>query len=95
VAPGDRAQGLALELQRSFDHFERQFSGVPIEKVLLAPLPQPAPSLPRALSEALGLPVENLDLATVAELDPSLAGAERQWEYFHLVGAALREEGPQ
>jgi MSHA biogenesis protein MshI len=89
------AQGLALELQRSFDHFERQFSGVPIEKVLVAPLPAPAPAVAARLGEALGLPVAELDLASVTELDPALASAERQWEYFHLVGAALREERAQ
>jgi len=84
---------LALELQRSFDHFERQFSGLSIEKVLMAPMPIPG-SVASQLSGSLGLPVLDLDLAAVATLEGDLATPEAQWRLFHLIGAALRDEKP-
>lgn len=84
------SQDLGLELQRSLDHFERQFRGLPLQRLLVAPIPVAVP-LAGVLSEALGLPVEDLDLASVLDLPTDLAAPARQWEYFHLVGAALRE----
>ncbi|HEV7821269.1 MAG TPA: agglutinin biogenesis protein MshI, partial [Burkholderiales bacterium] len=52
---------VGLELQRSLDHFDRQYSYVPLSKLLLAPLP-PDNGLPQYLAPNISLPVESVDL---------------------------------
>lgn len=83
---------ITLELQRSLDHFDRQFHFVTVSKLLLAPLPKS--QLHDYLSSNLYMPVDTLDLATVFELSkaPELAGVEAQQRHFLSLGAALRLE---
>jgi MSHA biogenesis protein MshI len=83
---------ITLELQRSLDHFDRQFHFVTVSKLLLAPLPKS--SLHDYLSSNLYMPVDTLDLASVFDLSktPALAGVEAQQRYFLTLGAALRLE---
>jgi MSHA biogenesis protein MshI len=82
---------ITLELQRSLDHFERQFSFISIAKLVLAP--SPVSGLEEYLSSNLYMPVETLDLASVFDLDraPELADKAVQHRYFLPLGAALRE----
>ena len=84
---------LVLELQRSFDHFDRQFSYVGVSRVLVAPLAVDL-GLERYLTENLGLPVEKLDLSSVLDFAgaPELRDPSRQGYRLHIIGAALREE---
>ena len=84
---------ITLELQRSLDHFERQFSYVAVSKLVLAPTG--SASLHEYLSRNLYLPVEVLDLDSVLDLDkvPELRDTAQQARYFMTLGAALREEG--
>lgn len=84
---------ITLELQRSLDHFERQFSYVAVSKLVLAPTGSPA--LHEYLARNLYLPVEVLDLDSVLDLDkvPELRDAAQQARYFMTLGAALRDEG--
>jgi MSHA biogenesis protein MshI len=84
---------LVLELQRSFDHFDRQFSYLGVARVLVAPLAVDL-GLERYLAENLGLPVEKLDLSTVLDFAgaPELRDPSRQGYRLHIIGAALREE---
>jgi MSHA biogenesis protein MshI len=96
---GDAAQQqqhhdrITLELQRSLDHFERQFHYVAVSKLVLAPTGSAA--LHEYLSRNLYLPVEVLDLAALLDLGkvPELADTAQQARYFLTLGAALREEG--
>lgn len=83
---------LVLELQRSFDHFDRQFSQVTVARVLLAPLAVDI-GLERELSENLGLPVDTLDLTEVLDFPPAsaLRDPARQGHRLHIIGAALRD----
>ena len=83
-----------VEMQRSLDHFERQFRDVTVGKVLLAPMPQPAESLRAYLRENLYLPVEELALESVVDLPATRALADRanQMHWLKLVGAGLRSE---
>lgn len=83
---------IALELQRSLDHFERQFSFVSVARLLLAP--SPADGLEEYLSSNLYIAVDQLDLASVFDLDavPALADKGLQHRYFLALGAALRHE---
>lgn len=83
---------ITLELQRSLDHFDRQFHFVTVSKLVLAPLPSSA--LHDYLSSNLYMPVDSLNLASVLDLGkvPELAGLEAQQRYFLTLGAALRHE---
>jgi MSHA biogenesis protein MshI len=83
---------ITLELQRSLDHFDRQFHFVTVSKLLLAPLPKS--SLHDYLSSNLYMPVDTLDLATVFDFakTPELAAVEAQQRHFLTLGAALRLE---
>ncbi|GJJ02234.1 hypothetical protein RugamoR64_27720 [Duganella rhizosphaerae] len=92
----DRVQHLhdriTLELQRSLDHFERQFSSVAVAKLILAPVGEGA--LRAYLATNLYLPVEQLDLASVLDLElaPVLQDPAQQSGFLRTLGAALREE---
>jgi MSHA biogenesis protein MshI len=85
-------QRVLLELQRTFDHFDRQFAYVPVAKLLLAPDPEET-GLLEYLAGNLDMPVERVRLASAiefsarAELEP-----REEWRLFHLIGAALRHE---
>jgi len=81
---------ITLELQRSLDNFERQFSFISVAKLVLAPTG--AAGLEEYLSSNLYTRVETLDLATLLDLGavPDLADAGRQQRFFVPIGAALR-----
>ncbi len=84
---------IALELQRSLDHFDRQYNYVPIAKLLLAPLPQEI-GLQEYLASNIYMPVETVDLGAVMDFPavPELKHAARQSQYLATIGAALRDE---
>jgi MSHA biogenesis protein MshI len=85
-------QRVLLELQRTFDHFDRQFTYVPVAKLMLAPGPEET-GLLEVLAANLDMPVERVHLSAAisfsarAELESS-----EEWRLFHLIGAALRHE---
>lgn len=83
---------IMLELQRSFDHFDRQFNFVPLAKLLLAPEPEET-GLHEYLKANMDLPVEPVRLLECLGFPPgSLPDRMSQWHLFHLFGAALRQE---
>ena len=84
---------IALELQRSLDHFDRQFNYVPVSKLLLAPLPEDI-GLQQYLATNIYVPVETMDLAAVMDFPavPELKQAARQAQCLAAIGAALRDE---
>ena len=83
---------ITLELQRSLDHFERQFNYVAVARLILAPTG--STSLHAYLASNLYIPVDVLDLATVIDLEkvPELQDPAQQARYFMTIGAALRDE---
>lgn len=85
---------LVLELQRSIDHFDRQFGFVTLARLLLAPAP--VEGLQAYLAEHLYVPVQILNLAEALDLSavPALRDPLRQSERLHLLGAALRQDLP-
>lgn len=85
---------VAMEAQRSVDYFERQFSWLPLAKLYLAPMPDSA-HLARKLAEYLPVGVEVLDPGRLFDFtgQESLLDERLQNRVFHLLGAALREEG--
>ena len=81
---------VALEIQRTLDHFERQFRHVAVNKVLLAPTGRPT-RLREVLQPRFELPVQQIDLADVLAFNGVAADANTQWRLFHHFGAALRD----
>lgn len=86
-APIDR---ITLELQRSIDHFERQFHYIPLTWLLLAPLPQSG-GMQDHLAANLSIPVKTADLNEVFDL-PETLSLEQQSQCFLALGGALRQE---
>ena len=84
---------ITLELQRSLDHFERQFSFISVSKLVLAP--SEVSGLDEYLSSNLYMPVESIDLASVFDFSrtPELLDKAMQGRFFLPLGAALRTEG--
>ena len=84
---------IALELQRSLDHFDRQYHYLPIAKLLLGPLPQDT-GLQQYLAPNISVAVETIDLGTVLDFPgaPELKHPERQAQCLQAIGAALRDE---
>ena len=83
-----------LELQRSFDHFDRQYQFITVAKLVLAPLGDGSTGLREYLSTNLYMPVEALDLNAVLDLSGTtqLQAPQQQQLYFMALGAALRQE---
>lgn len=81
---------ITLELQRSLDHFDRQFHYVNVAKLLLTPTG--AYGLHEYLATNLYMPVEAMELGDVFDLGkvPELADPAQQQRYFLTLGAALR-----
>jgi MSHA biogenesis protein MshI len=85
---------IALELQRSLDHFDRHYHFITLSKLLLAPLPGEGPGLANYLSANLYMPVETFGLETILDIGkvPELKTPDMQQRYFLTLGAALRVE---
>lgn len=83
---------ILLELQRSFDHFDRQFPFVGPVKLMLGPEPADT-GITGYLSENLGIPVERARLDEVLGVDTgAILGGDAAWRLFPVLGAALRNE---
>lgn len=82
---------LALELQRTFDNFDRQFGFISVSRLVVATEKDSA-GLISALAENLYMPVHGMDLSTVVDFPalPELQQAERQAQGVLAIGAALR-----
>lgn len=85
---------VTLELQRSLDHFDRQYHYITLAKLIVAPLGTAAVELNTYLAENLYMPVGTLDLETVIDFSavPELKSLDMQQRYFMALGAALRVE---
>jgi MSHA biogenesis protein MshI len=84
---------IALELQRSLDNFDRVFSRVVLERLLVAPHAG-GDALLAYLRDNLALPVDPLDLQHALAFDEGLefATPAEQAAWMHPIGLALREE---
>lgn len=85
---------LVLELQRSLDHFERQFPRVALGKLVVTPV-SGADKLRAFLVNRLDLRVELLNLSEMMDFPrvTDLHEPARQLQCLHVIGAALRVEG--
>ena len=83
---------IALELQRSFDHFERQYRFVGVGRLLLGPSGE-EDGFAGELAQAIGIEVEPYPFDRVlAALPDGLREPAQRARLFHLLGAALRED---
>ena len=85
---------VALEIQRSLDHFGREFSWVGLASLMLAPMGEDDGGLLAYLAANLDVPVTALNLATVLDISrvPELKNPLIQQKYFMTLGLALRHE---
>lgn len=85
---------IVLELQRSLDHFDRQYHFAPVAKIMLAPLGNLSSELQAYLAANLYIPVEllTLDMALDIARIEELGSEQAQHAYFMTIGGALRHE---
>lgn len=84
---------IALDVQRSLDNFDRLYSTISLEELLVAPIPGVNDFFAQ-LRANLAIPLTLLDLSAVLDLDavPSLRDPLRQFQCLRAIGAALRDE---
>ena len=84
---------IGLEVQRSLDNFDRQFSQIALQRVIVA-APTGAGALVNYLASNLYLPVEGADLTTVIDTEafPALREPTEQAQWLAAIGLALRSE---
>jgi MSHA biogenesis protein MshI len=82
---------LTREVQRTLDHFDRQFGGIPVDRLLLAPMVN-IERLSDGLAGNLALPVEMLNLANALDVSDFPDLSTLPPSCFHAIGAALRME---
>jgi MSHA biogenesis protein MshI len=83
-----------LELQRSLDHFDRQYHFITMSKLMLGPMGDSRAGLQQYLATNLYIPVDVLDLDGVLDMSrvPDLRQPDSQQRFFLTIGAALRHE---
>ncbi len=84
---------IGLEVQRSLDNFDRQFSQIALQRLIVA-APIGAAVLVSYLASNLYLPVETADLASVIDIAafPALKEPTEQTQWIEAIGASLRAE---
>lgn len=84
---------IALDVQRSLDNFDRLYSAVPLDHILVAAIPG-VDEFFAELRASLTIPLTPLDLSAVLDLDtvPSLRDPLRQFQCLRAIGAALRDD---
>jgi len=86
----ERIAGISLEVQRSLDYYESHYDCRPVTEIVLGPGGDLNP-LSAALTEHLGLAVNQIDLGDLFHLEDDVS-AEEQGGCLLAVGAALRFE---
>jgi MSHA biogenesis protein MshI len=83
---------VASELSRSLDNFERQFSGMTVGELLLAPFPE-SDGFDEYLRGSIYVPLRAIDLREALEFAPDAKpDVAEQWRSLFTIGAALRVE---
>ncbi|MGV8992252.1 MAG: agglutinin biogenesis protein MshI [Thiobacillus sp.] len=82
---------LTLEFQRTLDHFDRQFGGIPVDRLLLIPM-ENVERFRESLAKNLALPVEVMDLNNALDMSSFPDVSALPTACFHAIGAALRKE---
>lgn len=85
------ADALSMELLRSLEYYEGHFSRPAVEGVFIAPLGAGDATLLKHVSQAIGVPVQHLDLNRLVDSAEPLS-PEQQARSLLAIGAALRQE---
>lgn len=85
---------ITLELQRSLDHFDRQYHFITLSRLIIAPMGEIGNALTTYLSTNLYVPVESVGLDAMVDISKvqELAQPAAQQRYLLTIGAALRHE---
>jgi len=86
----ERIAGISLEVQRSLDYYESHYDCRPVTEIVLGP-GSGMDKLSAALTEHLGLAVNQMDLNDLFDLEDDVS-VEEQGACLLAVGAALRYE---
>ena len=81
---------VAVEIQRTLDHFDRQFRSIPVARLLVAPTSRDN-AVGAFLRTRLGIEAQDIDLGEVLDFQHT-PDKDTQWRLFHHFGAALRYE---
>jgi len=82
---------ITLELQRSLDYYESNFSMPPVSGVIIAPMEEAIPGLIPYFSSTLGTAVRMLDLNVFLDIEGTMSD-RLQAQCMDAIGLALREE---
>ncbi len=82
---------ITLELQRSIDYYESNFSMPPVSGVIVAPMEEDLPGVIPYFSSTLGTAVRMLDFNALLEAEGTMSN-RLQAQCFDAIGLALREE---
>lgn len=84
---------ITLELQRSLDHFDRQYSFITLSRLLFMPVAA-LPGMASYLAANLYLPVQEMNLAEVLDFQaiPEMQDPARQAQCLQMIGLALRPD---
>jgi MSHA biogenesis protein MshI len=88
---GGALERMVVEIQRTLDHFERQYRGIAVSRLLLAPTPSDI-GLAEFLRTRLGIESHAVELGDSVSFEARTPDRETQWRLFHHFGAALRQE---
>jgi MSHA biogenesis protein MshI len=81
-----------LELQRTLDHFDRQFPFVAVSKLMYGPEPRSS-GLFEYLAANVDIPMERVQLRNAIQFSSDAAPeSATEWQLFHHIGASLRHE---
>ena len=85
---------VALEIQRSLDHFSRKFNWVELSGVMVAPIGEDDGGLVAYLKSNLDTDLSALNLETILDISrvSELKSLSTQQKYFITLGLALRHE---
>jgi MSHA biogenesis protein MshI len=84
---------VTVEIQRTLDHFDRQFRTIPVTKILLAPSPG-VDTVAELIKTRLGMETQQIDLREVLAFPDAGPDQQAQWRLFHHFGVALRYKSP-
>ncbi|MCW8824956.1 MAG: pilus assembly protein PilM [Gammaproteobacteria bacterium] len=82
---------ITLELQRSLDYYESNFSMPPVSGVIIAPMEESVPGIIPYFSSTLGTAVRMLDLNVFLDIEGTMSD-KLQAQCIDAIGLALREE---
>jgi MSHA biogenesis protein MshI len=88
---GSRLDRITVEIQRSLDYYESNFSQPAIAHAVLTPMPVPIPGIEAYLADQLGITVKSLDLNSLIDVEASI-DTTLQSACIMAIGAALRTE---